>query len=115
MTWRRRLSDVAIVMMAMVIDLVMAGTGPYRVAGSGSGLPYWVVPAATVGAFICLFWRRRWPVGVFAVEWVYGLAGLIVVPYVTFAGILVALHAVATRSRVPVAWAVLRRVRSRSL
>jgi signal transduction histidine kinase len=57
--------------------------------------------------FAVLLARWRHPVGVFALQWAWGFAGLVLPGYEPFTGILVALYAVARRRSERVAWTAL--------
>lgn len=92
---RHLLRDVLVVVLAVAVDLA-AWQGDRQLRG-GELLPVWVVPAFTIGIYSMLLFRWRRPVEVFAIQWVYGLAGLLVPSYVPFACLLVALHGVASR------------------
>ena len=97
----RRIGQVSVVVLAATVDLLV-WRGARDLRGGGT-LPFWVVPTLTVVVYPVLLFRWRRPVEVFAVLWTYGLAGLIVPLYGPFAGLLVALHAVACRTRTRVA------------
>lgn len=93
----RGVADLFVVAVAAVADLIVWGGD--RQLRSGQVLPFWVVPALTVATYSTLLLRRRRPIEVFTLQWVYGLAGVLVPNYYPFAGVLVALHAVACRTR----------------
>src|SRR4051794_12086046 len=93
----RSLGNAFIVVLAIAVELLVWG-GDRGLRGGGS-LPLWVVPALTVLVFAVLPRRRQRPVAVFWVQWSYALAGLVLPGYEPFAGLLVALHAVACRMR----------------
>ena len=93
----RRAGDVALVVLAAVVDLVVWG-GDRQLRGGGA-LPFWVVPVLTALVFSTLLVRWRHPSTVFWVQWTYALAGLLLPGYEPFMGLLVALHAVACRTR----------------
>jgi signal transduction histidine kinase len=98
----RLAGDVALVVLAVIVDLVVwGGEGQLR---TGATLPFWVVPALTIVVFSTLLVRWRHPIAIFWVQWTYALAGLVVPGYEPFAGLLVALYAVASRTRPLVAW-----------
>ena len=65
----------------------------------GDTLPLLVIPSVTVVVYLVLLLRWRRPLTLFAVQWLYSLAGLLVPGYQPVAGLLVALHAVASRAR----------------
>jgi signal transduction histidine kinase len=101
----RRAGDVAVVVLAVVVDLVVwAGD---RQLISGGTIPFWIVPVLTVLVFSTLLVRRRHPAIVFWVQWTYTLIGLLLPFYEPFAGLIIALHAVACRTRPLVAWTAL--------
>ena len=102
----RRAGDVAVVVLAAVVDLVV-WHGDRQLLLSGATIPFWVVPVLTVLVFSTLLARWRHPSIVFWVQWTYALAGLLLRDYEPFAGLLIALHAVACRTRPLVARAAL--------
>ena len=64
----------------------------------GGGVsPIWVIAALTLAACAVLLLRRRRPVAVFWLTWIYGFTGLFVAAFAPFAVLLVALHNVARR------------------
>jgi signal transduction histidine kinase len=66
------------------------------------------VPLVAAVVFATLVVRRQWPVEVFAVQWVYAATCAVLIQgYEPFAGLLIALHAVAERCRPTVAWPLL--------
>jgi len=80
---------------AAVVDVVTwSSDGELR---GGGTLPLWVIPTLTALVYATLFARRRYPLPVFAVQWVYALAGLFVPGFQPFAGLLIALYAIARR------------------
>jgi signal transduction histidine kinase len=93
----RLAGDVALVVLAIIVDLVV-WSGDRQLI-TGETLPFWVVPVLTTLVFSTLLVRWRHPSAVFWVQWTYALAGLLVPGYEPFAGLLVALHAVACRAR----------------
>ena len=93
----RLAGDVALVVLAIIVDLVV-WSGKRQLI-NGETLPFWVVPVLTILVFSTLLARWRHPSAVFWVQWTYALAGLLVLGYEPFAGLLVALHAVACRTR----------------
>src|SRR4051794_38456435 len=95
-TRRRRLGAVAVVGLALVLELVV--WHGYRGLRNGAQVPFWVIPALVAPLMGALFLRWRHPVRVFALEWFFALTGLILPGYEPFAGVLVALHAVARRT-----------------
>jgi signal transduction histidine kinase len=91
--WSRRAKELLVVVLATAIDLyVYAGDRTLRWGGLA---PAWLVPLLTVAVFGTLLLRWRHPLLVFAIQWIYSLAGLLMPHYAPFAGLLVALHAVA--------------------
>ena len=79
--------------LAATADLyVYGGDRAWRWGGEAPG---WFVPVLTVAVLSTLLLRWRHPVAVFGVQWVHALAGLAMPDYAPFAGLLVALHAVA--------------------
>ncbi|WP_456821069.1 sensor histidine kinase [Cellulomonas sp. URHB0016] len=93
MLGRLRARDIAVVVLALAVDLLF-WSGARELRG-GAVLPVLVIPLVSALVFASLLARWRRPVGVFAVQWLYALAGLAVPGYAPFAGLLVALHAVA--------------------
>ena len=101
----RLAGDVALVVLAIIVDLVVwAGDRQLR---TGATLPFWVIPALTVLVFSTLLVRWRHPAAIFLVQWTYALIGLLLPDYEPFAGLLIALYAVASRTRPLVAWTAL--------
>ena len=96
-SYLRRAGDVAVIVLAIIVDLVIWHGDRQLI--TGATLPFWVVPALTTLVFSTLLVRWRHPSAVFWVQWTYALAGLLVPGYEPFAGLLVALHAVACRAR----------------
>lgn len=92
---RRLVGGVFVVFLAIAVDLVAWGGD--RQLRSGELLPLWVVPVLTIGIYGALLLQWRWPVEVFALQWFYSLAGLLIPRYVPFACLLVALYSVACR------------------
>jgi signal transduction histidine kinase len=63
-------------------------------------LPAAFAPLVATAVFATLIVRRQWPVQVFVVQWIYAVTGALLIPeYEPFAGLLIALHAVAERCR----------------
>jgi signal transduction histidine kinase len=93
----RRLGAVLLVVAVDAIDLLVWG-GDRQLVG-GELLPLWVIPVATTAMCGTLLLRHRRPVEVLAGQWAYALVNLAVPQYYPFAGLLVALHAVAARCR----------------
>jgi signal transduction histidine kinase len=85
--------DVLLVCAAIAVDLLV--WGGERDLRTGGTAPLMLIPLLTTLAYSCLLIRWRRPIAVFAVEWTYGLTGLLVPGYEPFAGLLIALHAVA--------------------
>ncbi|GGK26211.1 ATPase [Pilimelia terevasa] len=74
-----------------------------------AGLPFWTVAVAAPLVFLTLAWRRSRPTAVLAGQLAYATASTLLLPsYATFAGVLVALQAVAARRppRESGSWAV---------
>jgi signal transduction histidine kinase len=101
----RSVRDVAVVVVALAVELLV-WHGDRQLRGGGTA-PMWVVPVLTVAVFSTLLLRWRRPVEVFWLQWAYALAGLVLPGYQPFAGLLVALHAVARDASARVAWFVL--------
>jgi signal transduction histidine kinase len=85
--------DLLVVGLALVVDLLVWG-GDSRLRTGGEA-PLWVVPVLSVLVMATLVLRRHRPLPVFGVHYAYGFAGLLLPSYAPFAGLLVALHAVA--------------------
>jgi signal transduction histidine kinase len=97
----RRIRAVAVVVLAAAVELLV-----WRRATSlrwGGAVPLWVVPTLVIPVFGALLLRWRYPMPIFALEWVYALAGLPIPGYEPLAGLLVALHAVARRASTRIA------------
>lgn len=92
---RHLVGEVLTVALAIFVDL--AAWGGDRQLRNGGFLPLWVVPALTIVVYGALLFRWRWPAGLFVVQWIYSLAGLLIPLYSPFACLLVGLHAVACR------------------
>jgi len=92
----REVGGVLVVVLALFVDLLV--WGGVRQLRSGGTLPLGVIPVLTTAVYSLLLLRWRRPVPVFAAQWVYGLAGLLVPGYGPFAGLLMAVHAVACRT-----------------
>jgi signal transduction histidine kinase len=101
----RRAGDVLLVGTAAAIDLVVWGGD--RLTRGGVLIPMWVVPTLTPTVYATLLLRWRHPVAVFVCQWVYGLAGLVLPSFDSFAGLLTSLHAVARRGSTQAALAAL--------
>lgn len=101
----RPVGDVAVVVIALAVDLVVWGGD--RTLRWGGELPVLVLPLVSTVVFSTLVLRWRRPVAVFTVQWVYAWAGLALPGYEPFAGLLVALYAVARRCDERVAAAAL--------
>lgn len=65
------------------------------VTTTDASLPYWLPPALIVAVHQCLWWRRSRPVAVFAIEAIFAMVSLWVPLWQPFAGLLVAVFAVA--------------------
>jgi signal transduction histidine kinase len=104
-SWLRSVRDVAVVVVALAVELLV-WHGDRQLRGGGTA-PMWVVPVLAVAVFSTLLRRWRRPVEVFWLQWAYALAGLVLPGYQPFAGLLVALHAVARRAPARVAWLAL--------
>jgi signal transduction histidine kinase len=65
-------------------------------------LPLVAISAATLGVYATLLLRWRAPVAVFVLQWSFTLASLLLPDFRPFAGLLVALHAMARRQ--PASW-----------
>lgn len=97
MTIRRRYAgEIAVVVLAVGVDLYVHG-GDNTLRGGGQ-LPVWVVPLGEVAVLSTLLARWRHPYRVFALQWCWALAGLVLPGFAPFAGLLVALHAVSCRA-----------------
>ncbi|HET9648980.1 MAG TPA: histidine kinase [Microlunatus sp.] len=96
------MGDVAVVALALVMDLT-AWAGDRAVRG-GPMLPLLVVPVITVVVYASLLWRWRRPLAVYAVLWTYSFSCLLLPEFQPFAGLLLALHAVAVQ--LPARWSV---------
>jgi signal transduction histidine kinase len=96
----------SVVVLGMAVDIVV-WSGASQTRG-GTFLPGWLPPAVMVACALPLFWRFRAPLLCFVPVWVVGCAALLVPQWQPFAGLLIALHAVASvrpsRISVPAAW-----------
>lgn len=90
----RRIGEIALVASAVAVDVVAwGGDDALRFGGS---LPIWVAPAATIATYSIVPLRWSKPISVFGIQWSYSLiAGIFVPQFQPFAGLLIALHAVA--------------------
>ncbi|WP_226356317.1 sensor histidine kinase [Pseudonocardia sp. ICBG601] len=104
-TRRRSVGEIVVVGLAIGADLYVYG-GDGRLRGDGE-LPAWVVPVVEVVVLATLLLRWRYPYRVFALQWCWALAGLVLPGFAPFAGLLVALHAVACRASARYSLAVL--------
>lgn len=84
--------------MAVAVGIDLMVWSEDRLLRDGQLLPLWVIPALTAAVYPVLLLRWRCPRAVFALHWVYALAGVPLPDYVPFAGLLVALHALARRA-----------------
>lgn len=95
-TVARWLGDIAVVAAAIGLDLLLWQGD--RTLRDGGLIPLWVIPVLVTIVYSILLVRRRYPRAVFIVNWAYGLAGILLPDYVPFAGLLIALFALAHRS-----------------
>lgn len=98
-TWRGlwRVGDFFIVVAALLLDLL---NWPHvgAVRGSTIAISPWIVAGATAAAYGTLLLRRQQhPWAIYLGVWTFSLAGLALPAFVPFAGLLVGLHAVASR------------------
>lgn len=93
--WPRWVAETFVVVAAAGIDLMVWSED--RTLRDGQLLSLWVVPSLTAVLYPVLLLRWRFPRAVFALHWVYSLAGVPLPDYVPFAGLLVALHALGRR------------------
>jgi signal transduction histidine kinase len=88
--------QIVLVVLAIVVDLIAwAGQGQVRV---GPMIPLLVVPVMTAALYTVLLLRWRHPAVVFAVMWAYALVSVLVPQFQPFAGLFLALHAMASRT-----------------
>ncbi|MER5671836.1 sensor histidine kinase [Pseudonocardia alni] len=80
---------------AGAVDLLMCSDD--AVGRGGVRFPGWMLPTVVVVLSGVLLLRRRRPRLVFAVQWSWGLVGIVAPHTAPFAGLLVALHAVVAR------------------
>ena len=90
---------------AVAVDLALWGGSGWEV--DGFAVPFWLVPAVAVVLYLALLRRDTQPFTAFLVQWIAAVATLMVPAYLPFACLLLALHAVAARRRLPVAAAAL--------
>ncbi|WP_433291643.1 sensor histidine kinase [Pseudonocardia sp. CA-142604] len=89
--WRWRAQDVAIAVGGCALDLI----GFSRVLAGPDVFPAWVAAYAAVGC-VALLWRRRWPLGVFAVMWLHSAIASVAIPsYGPVVALMIALYTVA--------------------
>jgi signal transduction histidine kinase len=96
---RRRLfvlADVALLLVAAVVDLVLWGFDPALRISPGS-VPIPAVLITTVITFGAQLWRRRYPWPCYAIAWAYAVGWSLLIPYQPFTALLIALYAVARR------------------
>ena len=85
----------AVVALALVVDLTIWNED--RQLRGGGDLPYVVIPVVTVVVYSTLLVRRRYPRSVLALLWAFALVSSLLVPqFQPVAGLLLALHAVAS-------------------
>ncbi|MET1005608.1 MAG: histidine kinase [Propionibacteriaceae bacterium] len=93
---RDLLGRIAVVALAVGVDLV-TWDGDQRLRDGGM-LPLWVIPVLTILAYSTLLLRWRHPRRVLIVQWCFSIAGSLAVPeFQPVAGLMIALHAVASR------------------
>ncbi|GAA3621301.1 sensor histidine kinase [Microlunatus ginsengisoli] len=97
----RRVGDVAVVVLALMMDLVAAG--PEGIGGGQIAPILFVLATAAVYATLLLRWRH--PIVIFCVQWCFTWTTMIEVWFQPFAALLIALHAVA--ARLSARWSVL--------
>jgi signal transduction histidine kinase len=86
---------VAVVGLALVVDLTI--WNEERQLRGGGHLPFVVIPVLTVVVYSTLLLRGRYPRSVLALQWAFALASSLLVPqFQPVAGLLLALHAVAS-------------------
>ncbi|HET9647380.1 MAG TPA: histidine kinase [Microlunatus sp.] len=99
-TLRHRLlqvADVALLVVAAIVDLVLWGFHP-EVRGSSARVPVPIVLVSTVVVFAVLLVRRRRPWLAYAAAWVYAMAWSLILPlYQPFTALLIGLYAVGRR------------------
>lgn len=91
------MAEILVVAVAAGIDL-MVWSEDMVLRDGQSSLPPWVIPGLTAVLYPLLLLRWRCPRAVFAAHWVYSLVGVPLPEYLPFAGLLVALHALARRA-----------------
>ena len=91
----RALGPVVIVALAVLVDL-LTWSGDRELRG-GAVLQWWVLPCATVAVHATLLLRWRHLVAAHLVQWTFAMISLLVPDYQPFAGLLIALHAAASR------------------
>jgi signal transduction histidine kinase len=101
MSWRR-IGDGLIIGLAVVMDLT-TWAGEREVLG-GPMVPLLVIPIVTIAVYSTLLLRWRHPVGVFGGQLAFALITLVVPEFQPFAGLLLALHAMAARR--PARWSL---------
>lgn len=89
-----RLGDLLLIITVVLIDLLVWG-GRQNLTTGGEA-PTWLVPIVDTAIVSTLWLRREYPLSIFALQWAYSLAGLVVAGYGPVAGLLVALYSVAS-------------------
>lgn len=96
----------SVVVLGMAVDIVI-WSGASQTRG-GETIPIWLPPLVIILCAFPLFWRFRAPLLCLIPVWLAGCAALVVPQWQPFAGLLIAVHAVASvrpaRISVPVAW-----------
>ncbi len=89
----RLIGDALVVAFAVVVDLITWGGDRHTIWGGA--VPALLMPVLLTVVYATLMLRWRHPLGVFAGQWVFALSCLVVPDFEPFAGLLLALHAVA--------------------
>lgn len=95
MTSYRRAADALLIAAAVAVELVV--WTPRRSVVAGTVLPLGLVPVLTVGLLLLLLLRWRYPYRIFWVQWTYAICCLAIPNLAPFVGVLITLHAVASR------------------
>lgn len=98
-TSRQRLlviADIALLLVAAAVDLVLWGFDP-GLRGLPGRVPILLVLVTTVIVFGAQLWRRRHPWVCYAIAWTYSIGWSLFIPYQPFTAMLIALYAVARR------------------
>lgn len=92
----RLVGSIVVVLVASALELIN-GSDIGEIRGTALTVPFPVMIGLIVAVYSTLLLRKRAPVKVFAVLWVFSLSGLVLEAFNPFVGLFVALHTVAAR------------------